>query len=265
MDLLLYFFIFLFGTFIGSFLGVIIYRLPRGESIVRGRSHCDHCKKTLTALDLIPLFSFFFLRGKCRHCGARLSWFYPLVEIVTGTLFVLTVLLVQDNFQFSLANFQVQIDLLFHLFIISCLIIIFFIDLKHSIIPFSIIFPAIIISLLYILFVESNVLGNHFFAGLGAFLFFLLLFLITRGRGMGFGDVVYVFFMGLLLGFPQIVVGLYIAFVSGAVVSLILVGLKLKKLKGGIIPFGPFLVLGTLITLFWGQAIISSFERYFMY
>lgn len=254
MDVFFLIFIFIFGAFIGSFLGVIIYRLPRGESIVRGRSHCDHCKKSLTALDLIPLFSFFFLRRKCRHCGTKLSWFYPLVEIITGTLFVLTVLLVQENF-------QLQIDLLFHLFIISCLIIIFFIDLKHSIIPFSIIFPAIIISLLYILFVESNVLGNHFFAGLGAFLFFLLLFLITRGRGMGFGDVVYVFFMGLLLGFPQIVVGLYIAFVSGAVVSLILVGLKLKKLKGGIIPFGPFLVLGTLIALFWGQELVNFFMR----
>lgn len=253
MDYLLYFLLFFFGTFIGSFLGVIIYRLPRGESIVGGRSHCDHCNKSLTPLDLIPVFSFLFLRGKCRHCKTKLSWFYPVVEVVTGILFVIAALHVGGVY---------QISMVYYLFLVSVLIVIFFIDLKNGIIPFSVIFPAIIVSFLYLIFLQNSLVVNHILAGVGAFLFFLVLFLATRGRGMGFGDVVYVFFMGLVLGFPNIVVGLYIAFVTGALISLILVWLKLKKLKGGIIPFGPFLVFGTLIGLFWGYVFIKFIMIY---
>lgn len=252
MDLLFYFFIFIFGTFIGSFLGVIIYRLPRNESIIRGRSHCDHCKKSLTPFDLIPVFSFLFLKGRCRYCKTKLSWFYPLVEIVTGTLFVLAALYVGS----------ITVELFYYFFIISSLIVLFFIDLKHGILPFSVIVSATVVAFVYLLLNTPYMILNNLLAGLGAFLFFLLLFLGTRGRGMGFGDVIFVFFMGLFLGFPNIVVGLYIAFISGAVVSLILVALKLKKLKGGIIPFGPFLVLGTLCALFWGKVFFNFIMVY---
>jgi leader peptidase (prepilin peptidase)/N-methyltransferase len=261
MEIIFFIIIFLFGTFIGSFLGVVIDRLPRDESIVKGRSHCDHCKKSLTTLDLIPLFSFIFLQGRCRYCKAKLSLFYPLIEIVTGVLFVLAVLLIGDS-SALLAGFEGQVSMLYYLFLVSVLIVIFFIDLKHGIIPFSVIVPAIILSFFYLLFIENSLVVNHLLAGLGAFLFFLTVFLATRGRGMGFGDVIYAFFMGLVLGFPYIVVGLYIAFITGALISLILIGLKLKKLKGGIIPFGPFLVLGTLIALFWGHIFINYMMVY---
>lgn len=260
MDLFFYFFIFILGTFIGSFLGVIITRLPKGESIIRGRSHCDHCKKTLTILDLVPLFSFLFLQGKCRHCKARLSWFYPLIEVLTGALFVLISLHVGSTYQ--VVSIKYEIELFYYLFIVSALIVLFFIDLKYGILPFSIIFPTIVVTFLYIILNTQYLLLNNLFAALGAFLFFLTLFLGTRGRGMGFGDVVYVILMGLLLGFPKIVLGLYIAFVSGAFISLILVWLQKKKLHGGIIPFGPFLVVGTLISLFWGQYLIDKIIFY---
>jgi leader peptidase (prepilin peptidase) / N-methyltransferase len=260
MDILFYFLVFIFGTFIGSFLGVVIDRLPRGESIVKGRSHCDHCKKSLATFDLIPVFSFLFLRGRCRYCKTKLSSFYPLIEIVTGALFVLTAL--QLSNMYEVLGMEYMIAALYYLFIISVLIVIFFIDLKHGIIPFPVIVPAIIVSFFYLLFFENSLFVNHLLAGVGACLFFLAVFLATRGRGMGFGDVIYAFFMGLVLGFPHIVVGLYIAFVSGALISLVLLGLKLKKLKGGIIPFGPFLVLGTLIALFWGQIFIDYIMVY---
>lgn len=260
MDLLFYFIIFIFGTFIGSFLGVVIDRLPKGESIVKGRSHCDHCRKTLTVLDLVPVFSFLFLQGRCRYCKVKLSWFYPLIEVITGVLFVLVALHVTILYQ--VFSIWYAVEVLYYLFLVSVLVVIFFIDLKYGIIPFSIIFPAMIVSFLYLFFTSNHLLLNNLLAGVGAFVFFLLLFLMTRGRGMGFGDVVYVFFMGLVLGFPLIVAGLYIAFVSGAVISLILVWLKRKKIKGGIIPFGPFLVFGTIVVLFWGQPIIDWIMAY---
>lgn len=255
MEFLYLIVIFLFGTFIGSFLGVIIDRLPRGESIARGRSYCESCKKKLTAIDLIPVVSFLFLRGRCRYCGKKLSLFYPTIEVITGLLFVIAA--IHIGILYQVFSIWYAIELFYYFFILSSLIILFFIDLKHGILPFSIILPATIVTFLYlILNTRYEILGNVV-AGLGAFLFFLFLFLVTRGRGMGFGDVVYVFFMGLVLGFPQIVVGLYSAFVSGACLSLILVWLKRKKIRGGIIPFGPFLVFGTLIALFFGQPIID--------
>ena len=112
-------FLFFLGTIIGSFLNVLIDRLPREESIM-GRSHCDHCKKTLSPIDLIPVLSFLFLKGKCRYCGKKLSLQYPGIEILTGVLFVLIY-----NFKFLISNYA----------IVSCLIVIFFIDLKKQIIP----------------------------------------------------------------------------------------------------------------------------------
>ena len=255
MDLLTYFFIFFLGSVVGSFLGVIVDRLPRGESFFKGRSHCDNCKKKLGALDLIPVFSFMFLRGKCKYCHKKLTYFYPTIELLTGFLFILVAL--QTGILYQVFSILYTIEFLYYLFIVSLLVALFFIDLKYGILPFSIVFPAIFITFLYqILNTKYEILGN-LFAAIGAFAFFLTLFLITRGRGMGFGDVVYVFFMGLILGFPKIVLGLYIAFIGGAIISLILIAAKKKKLKGGAIAFGPFLIAGTFISLFWGDSLIS--------
>ncbi|HZE86743.1 MAG TPA: prepilin peptidase [Methylomirabilota bacterium] len=245
MDVFYLVFLFLFGICVGSFLNVVTDRLPNGESIIKGRSHCDFCKKKLGFFDLIPLFSYVFLAGRCRYCQKKLSFYYPLVELLTGLLFI-----------FIALHTGMLSETFYYLFIVSTLIILFFTDLKYGILPFVVIFPTIIISLGYILLTTQSLLLNDLLSAFGAFLFFLLLFFITKGRGMGFGDVVYVFLMGLLLGFPNIVLGLYIAFLSGAIISLILVLIKRKKLQGGTVPFGPFLVAGTFISLFWGQQIL---------
>lgn len=257
--------IFILGICVGSFLNVLADRLPREKSIIKGRSHCEKCKKTLKWNDLIPLFSFLMLKGKCRYCETKLSPYYLTVELITGILFVITALFAVNNFQsvfnFQFLNFQLLIPLIYYLFIISSLIVVFFADLKYGIIPDKIIFPTIIASSLYLLIYHSSFIINYLFSAVGAGLFFLVLFAGTKGRGMGFGDVKFAFLMGLILGFPKIIVSLYIAFLTGAIAGIILIIWRRKKIFGTSIPFGPFLVLGTLVTVFFGNFILQNFLR----
>lgn len=252
--------VFLIGLFTGSFLNVLADRLPREESAIKGRSHCENCKKTLKWFDLIPLLSFLLLRGKCRHCHSTLSFYYPITELTTGILFVITLLFTINNFQ-SIYNLQFSIPLIYYLFIISSLIVVFFADLKYGIIPDKIVFPTILVSFFFF-FVQPAIfeagLINHLLSAVGACLFFLALFIGTKGRGMGFGDVKFAFLIGLILGFPKIIVALYVAFLTGALCGIILVLWRRKKIAGTAIPFGPFLVLGTLSALFWGEIILQK-------
>ena len=259
MEILIYFFIFLFGLAVGSFLNCVIYRLETGGNFFRGRSFCPKCKHILSWPDLIPLFSFFLLKGKCRYCQQKISWQYPLVEFSTAWLFVLIF-----NLQFisTLSQFITTL----YLFIISCfLIIIFVYDLKHYIIPDKIIYPVIVIVFLYrILSFGHWSLGFGIFEGLKMPLivgfsaggFFFLIWLISRGRWMGFGDVKLGFFMGLFLSWPNILVALFSAFFIGAIIGIGLIIAGKKTLKSQV-PFGPFLVTGTFIALFWGQNLIN--------
>ena len=274
MVLIFYLFVCVLGAVIGSFLGVIIDRSLGEKSVVTGRSFCDHCKHTLGWIELIPVMSYVFLGGKCKHCHSKLSLSYPIVEILTGSLFLLTIFFVfGPDPSLYVSDIRYFLIAAYFLYIVSSLVIIFFTDLKYGIIPFKIVFTAIIITFLWyfilpvlhlkdleisFLMLESNYLFNYLISGLSAFLFFFIIFLLTKGRGMGFGDVVYAFLMGFILGFPNVVLGLYIAFLSGAFISVFLVVLRMKKLKGGTVPFGPFLILGTIISLFWGKFIIEK-------
>lgn len=247
-EVFLAFSVFLLGLCVGSFLNALIDRIPRNESVFKGRSYCEKCNKKLGAFDLIPVLSFILLKGRCRYCHFPISFYYPVIELTTGILFVLSsIFLPTFNFQLSIFNF----------FIISSLIVVFFTDLRYGIIPDKVLYPAIILSSVFLIFNSQLSTLNYLASALGAFLFLLILFLITRGRGMGFGDVKLVFLMGLILGFPKIIIALYLAFLTGALVSIILVIWGKKKLKGGIIPFGPFLVLGTLAAFFFGEKMID--------
>ena len=249
------FIIFILGVSVGSFLNVLIDRLPREESFLIGRSYCESCKTRLRWYDLIPIFSFVILKAKCRYCRSRISYYYPVVELTTGFLFVAVLFLIGG---FSI-NFITIINLIYYLFIMSGLIVIFFTDLKYGIIPDKVIYPAVAIASLFLIANHQSPVANRVFSAIGAFLFFLLIFLVTRGRGMGFGDVKLAFLIGLILGFPKIVVSLYVAFLTGALVSIILILGKKKKFKGSTIPFGPFLAIGTLIALFWGDVVLQRF------
>lgn len=251
------FFLFLLGLAIGSFLNVLIDRLPRDKSVIKGRSYCDSCEKPLLWYDLIPLVSFVLLKGKCRYCHSPISFYYSTVELTTGVIFVLVYLFF---FQEGIENHESRIMGLFalgyYLFVAATLIVVFFADLKYGIIPDKIVYPGVVISLLYLFILHNSLFIIHLLSALGAFLFFLLLFLVTRGRGMGFGDVKLVFLLGLFLGFPKIILALYFAFLTGAFVGCILILWRKKRLSETI-PFGPFLSAGAFIAMFFGDVFLK--------
>ena len=245
----LYLIIFLFGLTIGSFLNCIIYRLKVGKTFLRGHSFCPYCKHKLVWYDLIPVFSFLMLKGKCRYCQKPISIQYPLVELTTAILFIL------------LFNSQNLLNTGYLLLITSFLIIIFVYDLKHYIIPDKVIFPAILTSFLF-LFTTNSLLVNAILSAFGASLFFLLIYLISQGQWMGFGDVKLSFLIGLHLGFPNILVALFSAFFTGAIIGLILIAQSKKTLKSKV-PFGPFLVFGTFLATLYGESIINWYCNLF--
>ena len=253
--------IFVIGLFFGSFLNVIVDRQQRKETVLTGRSYCEFCKKELKWYDLIPIFSFLFLRGKCRYCHKKLSLYYPLTELSTAVLFTITYAFLnfQPVFNSLIAN---PLPLIYYLFLSSSFIVIVFSDLKYNIIPDKIVIPAIIISFLYLLIVNPPLLVSYLLSALGSFAFFLMLFLITKGKGMGFGDVKLSFLLGLVLGFPKIILALYLAFLTGAAIGIILILWKKKRTIKDTIPFGPFLILGTLVSLFLGELIIPKITTF---
>jgi leader peptidase (prepilin peptidase)/N-methyltransferase len=256
------FFLFLIGIFIGSFLNVIIDRLPRKETIAKGRSYCEFCKKELSWYDLIPLLSFLMLKGKCRYCHKKLSLYYPIIELSTGILFALTYSWVLKIYPLPFSFYH----LIYYLIIISAFIIILFEDLKFGIIPDKVVFPAIVITLFYLIFnsqfvmlrIAGGSIFNYLFSAILTCTFFLILFLITKGKGMGFGDVKLAFLLGLILGFPKIILALYLAFLTGAIVGIILILWKKKRSIKETIPFGPFLIAGSLLSLFLGDLILPG-------
>lgn len=238
------------GLFIGSFLNVVIDRLPREETIFVGRSHCDFCHHELAWYDLVPLFSFLFLSGKCRYCKKFIGWKYPVIELTTGFMFALTSILISTG---SLVYLCIMLG------IVSCLLVIFFIDLFSGIIPDSMLITLGVLAFLRILLLHQAFLPIVLTI-LGAGIFFVSIFLATRGKGMGFGDVKYACIMGLLLPFPFIIPALYIAFLTGALIALILV-MEGKKAMKSTIAFGPFLVVGTIVDIFWGMHLWTLFQK----
>jgi len=263
---LLCFTIFILGLAVGSFLNVVIFRLESGEKIVNSRSKCLRCGHILAWYDLIPVLSFIFLKGKCRYCNGKISWQYPAVELSTAILFVLITnyKLQITNYEHLISNIQYPIlSLLFWFFIISSLIIIFVYDLKHYIIPDRIVYPAIIIAIGFNLFNNiqypiSNILSvfNFLIPAVVAGGFFYTIVAITKGKGMGGGDVKLAFLMGLILGWPLITFSVFLSFILGSLVGIYLILTGRKKMKS-MIPFGPFLILGTFIGLFWGKKIVE--------
>ena len=224
-----------FGLIFGSFLNVLIWRLndPKAPKFWQGRSICPGCKHTLTWRDNIPLLSYIFLRGKCRYCHKNISIQYPVVELVTAVAFAL----IGPN------------PLL--LGIASCLIVIFFSDLIYGLIPDEMVAAGVILSILRNLG-DLRFLSWSGITGLVAAGFFLAIFLLTRQRGLGFGDVKFAFLMGLLLGWPGVLVGLWMSFVSGGIVAVILLALRRTKLSATI-ALGPFLVFGTVFAALWSN------------
>jgi len=264
---LAYIAVFIFGCCIGSFLNCAIYRMEHQKRFVKGRSFCPKCKHKLSCCDLIPILSFLILKGRCRYCKQKIAIQYLIAEIATGLLFLLIF-----NFQFSIFNeFSIfQFLKLLYLLSVACLLeVIFIYDLKHYIIPDRLVFPAIGLAFLYQFFLFLNCklkienLTNLALAILVSSGFFFLIWLISRGRWLGFGDVKLALFMGLFLGWPNILMALFFAFISGAIIGLILIVLQKKKMKSEV-PFGPFLVAGTFFALFLGEKIFNWYLSFIL-
>lgn len=250
-NLLIFIILFLFGAAIGSFLNVLIDRLSTGRDFVKGRSYCEHCKKTLKAMDLIPLFSFLALKGKCRYCHVKIPVRIFLVELFVAGL-------LPSIYLYSFNSSLNIISILFLVIILICFLGIFVADFVYGIIPDGFVLVSLIASLFFVI-LGSGDFSGHFIAGFGSLIFFLSLFLVTKGKGMGFGDVKLSFVLGFLLGFPNIIIALYIAFLTGAAVSIILVVWRKMRFFGGTIPFGPFLIGSTIAAFFFGDMIIRQF------
>ena len=252
--------LFILGLAIGSFLNCVIYRLEKNQGFISGRSFCPSCKHVLNWQDLIPVLSFVFLKGKCRYCQKPISLQYPLIEFLTGALFLLNFWILNPGFSaFDL------LKLIYYL-IASCLLIVIFIfDLKHYLIPDQFVYSAIAVSAVWYFvssflfsFYTSGEIFNFIYSAIGSALFFLAIYLLTRKKGLGFGDIEVAFFMGLFLGFPNIIVALFLAFFSGALVGIVLIAFNKKTLKSEL-PFGPFLVSSTFFALFFGQGVINYY------
>ena len=252
-------FFFLFGLAIGSFLNCVIYRLEKKESIIKIRSHCPHCKKTLSWFELIPVMSFILQKGRCRKCHKKISWQYSLVELAAGILFALCAWYFYPNILFSI----------FYFLFSSFLIVVFVYDLKHYIIPNEVIYPAILVAGIWYLVFGILIRDTRYeiqapiLAAIIAGLFFLVIILMSRGKWMGIGDFKLAIFMGLILGWPNILVALFLAFLIGAFVSIILVIFKKKNLKSQI-PFGPFLAGAAIIAMLWGNILLSWYLNLFL-
>lgn len=244
----------IFGLAIGSFVNVLIDRLPQGESVLFVRSHCDHCRKTLRWSELVPVLSYIVQNGRCRRCRSRISVQYPLIELLSASLLPILYVRAPDYLAFT-ASALVAYPLL----------VISIADLKYSIIPDSMVVVGTIGALLMrlaptVMLPPSSLLAAML-SGVGAGLFLFSLYALTRGRGMGFGDVKLACFLGLLSGPVGVIVTLAGAFLTGAGVGVILILTKKKTLKSHV-PFGPFLIAGLSISLVWGEKIVAWWKGF---
>ena len=236
----------------GSFLNAVIYRLHQGVSFLGGRSYCPFCKHDLRSGDLVPLFSFIFLRGKCRYCHKSISWQYPLVEAGTALSFIILYL-----------RFSLTPEFFVYLVYASFLIVIFTYDLRYYLILDKVTVPAMIVALILSVFV-LEVRGWDLLYGLllgGGF--FLVQFLVSRGKWVGGGDIRLGALMGLMLGYKYLLVALFAAYVLGSVIGVFLILFGKKGWKSQV-PFGTFLSVGAFIAFIFGQAIIDYYQELFI-
>lgn len=258
MEAILIIIFFLFGMSIASFLNVCIDRLPTHQSLVYPPSHCTACNRRLAAKDLIPIFSYLWLRGRCRYCEAAIPRRILWVELGTAVLFGL-----------ACWRFGVSIELAVALFYICIFMVLMVIDWEKGLILNKIVLPAIgatiVISAAFSLFLPDveivPFIGRAAAGGGIGLALFLLIVIVSRG-GMGWGDIKLAALIGLVTGFPLVFVALLIGVILGGVVAVLLLVFKIKKRKEAI-PFGPFLAIAAIVTLLWGNSILSWYQGLF--
>lgn len=247
-------FIILLGFLFGSFASMLTSRIPKGEDIVKGRSRCDSCRKKIAWYDNIPVVSFLLLSGKCRKCSKPIGIRYPLIEIITAVIFWLVY---KFSFQYHcLSGFVCVLRselgplfLPFALFVSFILFLIFVIDLEEMIIPDALVFILFCVSFAAFLLIDSHYLFANIFSGFFLAGIFVLLHLVTKGKGMGLGDVKLAIPIGFILGLKAGILWFFLSFLTGAIVGIILILMK-KARFGKTIPFGPFMVFSFFLISF---------------
>jgi leader peptidase (prepilin peptidase)/N-methyltransferase len=236
--------LFILGLVFGSFISALTWRYPRRISVNKGRSICPKCKSQIAWFDNIPLLSFIFLGGKCRKCKKPISFRYPFIELATALGFV-------TIGYFTASSQGMSLQIVYSIVIFLILEAIFIIDLENQIIPDSFVFAGLFVAL----FINHYSLIIALFAGLLAATLLLLIHLITKGRGMGLGDVKFAVLGGLLVGPKLFLIWLFLAFLTGAIVGIILILGKKAGLKSQI-AFGPFLILAIPLAIVYGDKIL---------
>ncbi|GAB6274672.1 MAG: A24 family peptidase [Peptococcaceae bacterium] len=240
----MFFYFFILGLITGSFFNVCIYRLPRKESVVFPPSRCPLCQMRLAPRDLVPLFSYLWLKGRCRYCKGRISWHYPAVELLTGLLFIVLYV-----------HFGLNLLLVKYLILICFLMVISFIDLKHYLIPDQLILLMLGTGILLNFFTRELPISSILWGVLVPAGMLFLLAVLSKG-GMGGGDIKLAGAAGLFLGWPQSLLALLLASFLGSIFGLTLLIFRLKKRKDPL-PFAPFLSGGIVLTVFFGQNLLK--------
>jgi leader peptidase (prepilin peptidase)/N-methyltransferase len=241
------------GLAVGSFLNVVIYRLPRGESLVRPGSGCPACGTPIRPYDNVPVVSWLLLRGRCRRCGARIPARYPLVEAGTGALYAAVVVAAGADR-----------DAWLGLALVTVLVPVIFIDVEHRIIPNKIMLPAAIAAPLILGLTRPGQLVEHLIAGAAA-CGFLLVAALVYPSGMGMGDVKLAGVLGLYLG-RSVTVAMMVALVAGTLVGAVVMARRgVREGRKTAVPFGPFLALGGLVGLFAGPVIVDWYLGRFFF
>lgn len=240
-------FIVILGLVFGSFIAAYSYRYPRGIKISKGVSFCDKCGRNIEWYENIPVVSYLLLGGKCKKCKTKISPRYPIIEFVSGIVFILL-------FKYNASVVDLNFLLLTSCYLLLALI--FVIDFEHQIIPDDFVFFGIFAILLNLILFDSPLFYSSMFSGLIASGFLLLVYLLTLGRGMGLGDVKFAVFGGMLVGLSNLFIWMLLAFLTGAITGIILILIGNAKLKDKI-AFGPFLIIAIPIALIFGQNILK--------
>jgi leader peptidase (prepilin peptidase)/N-methyltransferase len=244
--------ILLYGMIIGSFLNVCIYRIPLSESISFPPSHCPSCKNKIKIYDLFPVISYILLKGKCRYCGNKISIRYPIIELLTGLLFVAIYM-----------KFGLCFEFVKFVFFISFLVVIGIIDYDTTDVYLKTTLSGILIGIIFI--IAGHFYGLQFmtyiYGGLLGGGLIAIIILLTHG--MGWGDFEICIMAGLYLGIKLTILMLFLSFIIGGIVGVILIASKLKSRKD-YIPFGPFIVIGSVLSLFSGSYIINLYFTNFI-
>ena len=244
-------YIFILGLILGSFLSVIVSRLDQKRGIFLGRSECPDCLTKLKWYDLFPVFSFLFLRGKCHYCGRHISWLYPIMEFTVAGSFLSYCAISSQCF--SLAGF-------YWLFVIFILLALLFFDYVHYILPDKLILIALVAVLIYNLVFNSHLIINGLLTGLALGGFFGIIFVVSRGEWIGFGDVKLAFLVGFILGYPAAIFAITVATWSGALWGLGMIATGKANLKTQL-PFGTFICGSAIIFIIFNE-IISNYVQY---